>query len=63
MLGSGRAGVSEAAGKLQDEDIIRYRRDHISILDRQRPEAESCECCPVVKKEFDRLLGGHGRVW
>ncbi|HLL14419.1 MAG TPA: Crp/Fnr family transcriptional regulator [Pyrinomonadaceae bacterium] len=63
MLGTRRAGVSEAAAKLQDEGIIRYRRGHVSILNRHGMEGKSCECYPVVKKEFDRLLGGNGRVW
>jgi CRP-like cAMP-binding protein len=63
MLGTRRAGVSEAAAKLQDEQIIRYRRGHMKILDRQKLETLSCECYPLVKKEFDRLLGGNGHVW
>jgi len=62
MLGTRRAGVSEAAGKLQDEGIIRYRRGHVSILKRQEMEAHSCECYQIVKKEFDRLLGAPGQA-
>jgi CRP-like cAMP-binding protein len=62
MLGTRRAGVSEAAAKLQDGSVIRYRRGHVSILDRQGLEAHSCECYEIVKKEFDRLLGTNGHA-
>jgi len=56
MLGVRREGVTEAAGKLQDAGLISYRRGKITVLDRPRLEARSCECYQVVKKEFDRLL-------
>ena len=56
MLGVRREGVTEAAGKLQEAGLIRYRRGRISVLDRRGLEARSCECYQVVKTEFDRLL-------
>jgi CRP-like cAMP-binding protein len=56
MLGVRREGVTEAAGKLQAEGLIRYSRGHITVLDRQQLEARVCECYAVVKKEYDRLL-------
>ena len=56
MLGVRREGVTEAAGKLQAEGLIRYSRGHISVLDRPRLEKRVCECYAVVKKEYDRLL-------
>lgn len=59
MLGVRREGVTEAAGKLQKFGVIEYHRGHISVLDRARLEALSCECYDVVKKETDRLLPWH----
>ena len=56
MLGVRREGVTEAAGKLQAADLIRYSRGHITVLDRPGLEAQVCECYAVVKKEYDRLL-------
>ena len=58
MLGVRRAGVTQAAQKLQTSGIIQYKRGHIKILNQQGLEATSCECFKVVKDEYDRLLGG-----
>ncbi|HEX8709685.1 MAG TPA: Crp/Fnr family transcriptional regulator [Pyrinomonadaceae bacterium] len=62
MLGMRRAGVSEAAGKLQDAGLIRYRRGRVTVMDRQGLEDAACECYLIVKTEFDRLLGGNGQA-
>jgi len=56
MLGVRREGVTEAAGRLQEDGLIRYRRGHITVLDRHQLEARACECYAVVKNEYDRLL-------
>ena len=56
MLGVRREGITEAAGRLQDAGYIRYRRGHISVLDRNGLEGRACECYAVVKAEIHRLL-------
>jgi CRP-like cAMP-binding protein len=56
LLGVRREGITDAAGKLQREGLIRYRRGHISVLDRRGLEDRACECYGVVKAEMNRLL-------
>ncbi len=56
MLGVRRESITGIAGKLQQAGIIRYRRGHITVLDREGLQEGVCECYEVVKKEFDRLF-------
>jgi CRP-like cAMP-binding protein len=60
MLGVRREGVTEAARKLQADNLIRYSRGRIMVLDRPGLEARVCECYGVVKTEYDRLLSRSG---
>jgi CRP-like cAMP-binding protein len=56
MLGVRRAGVSEAAARLQKEGLIRYFHGRMTILDRRGLESVACECYEAVKERFDLLL-------
>ncbi len=55
-MGVRREGISEAAAQLQREGFIRYRRGHITVLERSGLESHVCECYAMVKKEWRRLL-------
>lgn len=56
MLGVTRASVNEVARELQAQEAIDYTRGRITMLDRPKLEARTCECYAVVRDEFDRLL-------
>lgn len=56
MLGVCREGITEAAVKLQQAGFIRYRRAHITVLERTGLESSACECYALGKKELMRLL-------
>ncbi len=58
-LGVRREGITESAGGLQDEGVIRYKRGRIAVLDRPALQARACECYAVVKSEIDRLIPAH----
>jgi CRP-like cAMP-binding protein len=54
MLGVTRSVVTRAAGHLQGEEMIRYTRGRVTVLNRGRLEATSCECYGVVKANGPR---------
>jgi CRP-like cAMP-binding protein len=56
MLGVTRPSVTIAAGILQKAGIIEYNRGDVTILDRERLEAASCECYRIVRRETERLV-------
>src|SRR5688572_26513817 len=44
MLGASRPTVTVVAGILQKAGLITYHRGHVTIVDRKKLEAASCEC-------------------
>ena len=59
MLGVRRESITAAAGKLQDDGLIQYRRGNITVLDRQGLEQHAGECYKAVKTGYQRLQGTH----
>ncbi len=56
MLGVRREGVTLAARKLSDKNLIKNSRGTITLLDRLGLEQAVCECYQVVSDEYNRLL-------
>ncbi len=56
LLGVTRESVTLAAGALQKDELIIYKRGEITILKRAALEKRVCECYDVVKSEYERLL-------
>jgi CRP-like cAMP-binding protein len=56
MLGTDRSSVSVAAGALQENELIRYSRGNVEILNRKGLKASACECYGVIQ-ELNHDLG------
>jgi CRP-like cAMP-binding protein len=55
MLGARRSSVTVAAGTLQREGAIAYKRGHVTILSRRSLEKATCECYALLQRNT--------RVW
>ena len=51
MLGSRRASVTVAAGALQKAGLIEYSRGSVSIVNREKLEAQACDCYQVIERQ------------
>ena len=56
MLATRRSSVSVAAGTLQRDGLIRYRRGVVRILDRVGLEAASCECYASNRASHENIF-------
>jgi len=53
VLGTARTGITMAANKLQRDELIRYHRGQITILDREGLEELSCDCYQSNREVLD----------
>ena len=56
MLGVRRVGITVAAGELQRQKLIKYRRGDFTVLDRRGLERAACHCYAVDRKSYSNLL-------
>jgi hypothetical protein len=57
MLGVRRVGITTAAGILQRDGLIEYRRGKLSVLNRRGLEAAACGCYATERRAYNRVLG------
>lgn len=57
LLGVRREAVTQAAGKLQKQQLISYNRGHLTILNRAALEAIACHCYGIIRAEEQQFLG------
>lgn len=56
ILGVRRAGVTHAAGALQQQKLIRYSRGEITVLDPRGLEAAACDCYLANRSTYSRTM-------
>lgn len=56
MLGLRREGVNKASGVLQNENLLRYSRGNLVILDRSGLKKRACSCYREMKREYDSFV-------
>ena len=57
MLGVRRAYLTEVLGRMQRDRLITIGHGRITLPDRERAEAGSCECHAAVRKHFEEVMG------
>jgi CRP-like cAMP-binding protein len=57
MLGVRRVGITNAAGVLQKQKLLKYSRGEITILNRAGLELASCSCYQISRYAYESVLG------
>jgi CRP-like cAMP-binding protein len=57
ILGVRRATVNQAFGDLKRSGLIAYVRGRLTVVERVRLEARSCECYEIIRKSYQAMMG------
>jgi hypothetical protein len=57
MLGTRRAGVTVAAGRLEQRGLISGGRGHIVLIDRERLTEVACSCYRLDRQTYEQGMG------
>jgi len=57
MLGARRAGVTVAAGRLEQRGLISGGRGHIMLVDRERLMEAACSCYRLDRQTYEQGMG------
>lgn len=63
MLGVSRPSVTVVAGTLQKAGLITYHRGHLTIVDREKLEAASCECYATTTALLENVTRVNPAPW
>lgn len=56
LLGVRRAGVTQAAGALQQRGLIRYARGRMTVVDRPGLKKAACSCYGADNTMYERVM-------
>jgi len=56
LLGVRRVSVTQAAIRLQADDLIEYVRGRVKLVNRKMLEQRSCVCAAIIKRAFAAVL-------
>ena len=56
LLGIRRESITESASRLQRAGIIKYRRGHVTLLNRKKLDGRACACGGIIRRAFAAAL-------
>jgi hypothetical protein len=55
LLGARRVSVTQAARRLQADDLIEYVRGRVTLVNQEKLEERSCVCTAIIRRAFEAV--------